>query len=203
MALSFLLAVAAVPATTAGADSPYDWGYTGGSDPSRAPDSRDHWHCKTYFDIHHDWLNSAVEQLDGQTVMDRYDASSCGTSTDVVWIKSELDGIDGGEYRARSLCATHVSWGVCDQFWTQVDQPWFYVAAFSQGASDPSDWYSRNIQMAMRHEIGHTAGLHHYTGSLSSTYGVMNTVLVPNGTPGWLGYLAYKAFHEQLVDGNM
>lgn len=198
-----VVAVSLVAATSAVESSPYDWGYTGGSDSTRAPDSRDHWHCKTNFGLHHDWLNSAVEQLDAQTVMDRYDASSCGSSTDVVWVQTELNGIDGGEYIAQTLCATHVAWGVCDQFWSLIDQPWHYAAAFTYGGSDPSGWYSRNLQKTMRHQVGRTAGLHPWDGGLSSTFGAMNEATIPNGTPSWLTYLAFTSFQVGLVNGNV
>lgn len=198
-----LLAVALAPRTPVAAESAFDWGYTGGSDPNRAPDSRDHWHCKTNFGLHHDWLNSAMEQLDVQTVMYRQDASSCGSSTDVVWVQTALGGIDGGEYVAKTTCVDHVSWGVCDQFWVLIDQPWYYAAAFTYGSSDPGTWYARNLQARMRHEVGHTAGLHHWGGSLTSGFGAMNSATIPNGTSGWLTYLAYASFHEDLIDGNV
>lgn len=202
IALGVLVAAALVAGSTAAA-GPGDWGYTGGGDQTRAPDSRDHWHCKANFDLHHDWLDSAMEQLDVQTVMYRQDAGSCGSSTDVVWVKTALGGIDGGEYTSRTLCATHVSWGVCDQFWVQVDQPWYFLAAFSYGASDPGGWYSRNLQATLRHEVGRTAGLHPYEGNLNPGYGAMNQATIPNGTPGWLAYLAYTSTHVNLIDGHL
>jgi hypothetical protein len=187
------------------AAGPYDWGYLGGSDPTRAPDSRGHSHCKDHFDLHASELNAAMSQLEDQTVMWRVDAASCTSATDVVWIKTDLYGIDGGELAAKTVCASHVSWGVCEQHWVLIDQPLHYVLANTgaYGGSDPGGWYSLNLQKTMRHHVGRTAGLHPHTGSLSSTFGAMNQAWVPNGTSGWLTYLAYQPFQVDLIDGNV
>ena len=198
--LAAVIAVSAASVSASAGAGPTDYGYTGGSDPVRAPDSTDHWHCKDEFGIHHSYLNSAMQQLDDQTVMDRYDAGSCGSATDVVWVKTVLGGIDGGATEAKTVCVSHVSWGVCDQHWVLIDQPSIYARAFTDGSSDPGHWYAVNIQKTMRHELGHTAGLHHSTGSLNSTYQVMNTADVPNSNSSWLTYLAYAGLHEDLID---
>lgn len=182
---------------------PYDYGYQGGSDPVRKPDSRDHWHCKTHFDIHHDWLNSSMSQLGQQTVMWRVDASACSSSTDVAWIKTGLYGIDGGESVGKTFCVAHVSWGVCDQAWVLVDQPLHFQLALSLGGSDPGGWYTANLLMTLLHELGHTAGLHHATGPLSPTWGPMNSAFIPTGTSNWATYLAYKPFQTALIDANV
>ena len=203
LAVGLLVAAATLAVRTPAGAGPFDWGYTGGGDPTRAPDSRDHWHCKAHFSLHHDWLNSAVEQLDAQTVMYRQDASTCGSSTDIVWVQTALNGIDGGEHIAEATCAVHVTWGVCDQFWALVDQPGHYVAALAYGSPDPSGWYSRNLQRSLRHLVGRTAGLHPWTGPLNASFGAMNVAVVPNGTPGWLTYLAFDSFQAGLVDGNV
>jgi hypothetical protein len=206
-AISLALLVAALlvgaVARPAAADSPYDYGYTGGSDPVRTPDNRNHAYCQDHFDLHEDWQDAAMGQLDAQTVMSDDLQGSCTSATDVVWIKTALDGIDGGESIAKTTCATHVSWGVCDQAWVQIDQPQHYVLSATYGGGNPSGWYSLNLQVTMRHELGHTAGLHHWTGALSSTFGAMNIAFVPNGTSGWLTYLAYRPFQVDLIDEHL
>lgn len=153
----------------AAADTPYSYGYTGGSDPIRQPDSRDHWHCKDNFDTHRDWLDSAMSQLANQTVMSRSDASTCGSATDVVWVKTVLNALSNGASVGRTTCVSHVAWGVCDQFWIQIDQPKHFQLSASLGSSDPTGWYTINLQATMRHELGHSAGLHHYDGELDSS----------------------------------
>lgn len=202
LGVAALLLGSAPPA--AYADSPYDYGYTGGDDRNRQPDSRDHWHCKNYFDIHQDWLNSAMSQLDAQTVMYRQDSSSCGSLTDVVWIKTALNAIAGGQLVGRSTCASHVSWGVCEQFWIEIDQPLHYVLAFSLGPSDPGAWYDLNLTQTLRHELGHSAGLHHGpAGDLNPTWGAMIVAWIPNGNPNWLIYLAYQTFQVNLINSHL
>jgi hypothetical protein len=185
------------------AAGPYDYGYQGGAAPTRRPDSRDHWHCKSYFDLHHDWLDSSMEQLDQQTVMWRADAAACGSATDVVWMKTGLNGIDGGESLAATVCVAHAAWGVCDQAWVLVDQPLHFALARSLGGSDPGGWYTANLLKTLLHELGHTAGLHHASGPLSPTWGPMNTAAIPVGTPNWATYLAYKPFQVGLIDANV
>jgi hypothetical protein len=197
------LALVAVLGTQPASAGPYDYGYQGGSDPVREPDSRDHSHCKSHFDLHHDWLDSSMAQLGQQTVMWRVNAPSCGSSTDVVWIKTGLNGIDGGESVAKTVCVAHVSWGVCDQAWVFVDQPLHFALALSHGGGNPGGWYTANLLMTFLHEIGHTAGLHHALGPLSPTWGPMNTAFIPNGTPNWASYLAYKPFQTALIDANV
>lgn len=185
------------------AAGPYDYGYTGGSDPVRAPDNRAHDYCKDNFDVHQGWLDSAMDQLAGQTVMSDVALGSCASSTDVVWVKTALNGIDGGEFVAKTMCTSHVSWGVCNQAWVLVDQPKHYVLSSVYGGSDPNAWYTLNLQVTLRHELGHTAGLHHWSGALSSSYGAMNGAYVPNGTSGWLAYLAYQPFQVDLIDDHL
>jgi hypothetical protein len=182
---------------------PYDYGYTGGSDPVREPDNRSHSHCKTYFDVHHDWLNSTMAQLDSQTVMSKVDHGSCTSHTDVVWYKTALNGIDGGESVASTACVAHVSWGICEQSWVLVDQPLHFELALALGGGNPGGWYTANLLKTLLHEVGHTAGLHHATGPLSPTWGPMNTAFIPNGTPDWAAYLAYKPFQTGLIDANV
>lgn len=203
--IGFVFALLLAPAASSVADSPTDWGYTGGSDPIRAPDSRDHWHCKTHYPIEHQLLNSAMTQLDAQTVLSRNDSSSCGSSTDVVWVKTALCGIRNCGAYGKTICVSHAYWGVCDQFWVLIDQPLHYVQALTRpdAASNPGHWYSVNIQLTMRHELGHSAGLHHYTGPLHPYYGTMNSATVPNSVPGYLYYLLWGPIHMWLINSHM
>lgn len=192
-----------LPAAAASSEGPTSYGYTGGVDPVRAPDSRDHWHCKDNFDVNQDWLDSAMTQLDSQTVMSRHDAASCGSATDVVWVKTALNGLSGGASTGRATCVSHVAWGVCEQFWVQIDQPKHFVLAASEGGSNPSGWYSVNLQATMRHELGHTAGLHHYDGELDSAYGAMNSSWIPNGYSYTFQCLAYAGFQVTLINDHL
>jgi len=184
---------------------PNDWGYIGGSHPIRAPDSRDHWACKNgsvnLGERAH--LDAALDQLASQTVMTAHQSSTCGSATDVVWIATGQDGIDGA--LGRAVCVKHASWGVCEQFWVFYDPAMHFLAAFDQCSSDQcvADSYRLNLILTYRHELGHTAGLHHYVGLLSRPYGTMNSSWLPRGHPDWLWYLVYGDIHALLIDAHM
>lgn len=198
---SLTLALSIAVAPPAAADW-YQYGYTGGSDPIRFPDGNDHWYCKNYFDQHHEWIDAAMSQLDSQTDMYDVGSSSCSSSTDVVWVKTELNGIFGGEAVGAAECVAHVTWGVCDQYWLMIDQPQHFFAAYTNGGSDPGNWYSVNLQQTMRHELGHTAGLHHLSasGGLNPTVGAMISAWIPNGTSGWWAYFIYAPFQVGFIN---
>lgn len=169
----FLLVVSVVSyGFPASAYSPYDFGYTGGNDPIRAPDDREHRDCDFGTLPLAGRFRAGMQNLDGQTVMwDLFDLP-CRPYTDVVWIERPLGGVPLSALGYTS-CQSHAYWGVCDQFAVQIDPTQHFLAALGSCASRfPSGtsqyntcvaWeYDVNLEMTIRHELGHSVGLHHY-----------------------------------------
>lgn len=199
--LLLLIAVACVPPAP-----PY--GYQGGSDPIRFPDGADHWYCmlpgmspETQAD-----LRSAMQNLDGQTEMYDVDAGpTCATSTDVVWVAAEWGAIDGAY--GRYQCVSHSYWGVCDQAWVMFDQTAHFISAIQYNQTygdDIGSAYELNLNITYRHELGHSAGLHHYQTNQGANpaYGAMVSAWVrPIGSLArQLQFLAYNATQVQQIN---
>lgn len=135
--------------------------------------------------------------------MTAHHSSACGTSTDVVWIEAELNGLDGA--LSQAICVKHASWGVCDQFWVFYDPAMNFLTALDRCSTNQcvAHTYRINLVLTYRHELGYTAGLHHYVGSLNKSYGTMNSNWVPQNHPDWLWFLVYGGIHVLLIDLNM
>ena len=195
--LVVLVSVAVLAPSPASAD---EYGYPGGTSPLRYPDSADHWECKhssvpsgSLGD-----LDTATDLLDTQTVMTDYHAGACASSTDVVWIAVGWGDLDGS--LGRTVCVSHVYWGVCDVFWVMFDQTSHFIIAQNVGGDIGAN-YNLNLNITYRHELGHSAGLHHVTGSLSPGPGAMNSAWVnPDVVSNWWAYLVYGDHHVSHIE---
>lgn len=226
LAVTFVLS-RAVPAS---ADSPYDWGYTGGSDPIRSPDDQEHRSCEFGSTTLSARMSGAMTNLDGQTDMwDLFD-NPCQSFTDVLWVETGLNGAAGAY--GYTECLTHSAWGVCDQFAIYVDPALHYFQALdSCGARYASGtpaynscvaWeYDVNLELTFRHELGHSAGLHHYYNyvwmppfwvyndysqlpMLTSSWRTMVSAWVPYGAGHTkANFTAYNSTHVGLINANV
>jgi hypothetical protein len=183
-------AIALTPAQSASADP---FGGEPGGYPWRA-DSRDHWYCfHPSIPGGSQWVfHDAMANLDAQTVMwDRF-ASSCGSSTDIIY----MDNPDlGYGIAGAALCWTLApgSSSVCDQFWVALD-PW-EIANFWQPTYAPLDTH---IQQNIRHETGHTTGLTH-NGTPTSA---MRSGLLPDlGFYNFVWMLYESPHHVDHING--
>lgn len=101
--------------------------------------------------------------LDDTTVMyDQY-TGTCGTATDVVWVRDDAHADPyGNPVRGANYCVRWSYWSVCDQYWTVVNQlEIFYNSATYSPGSDLGANFEINMIKTIRHELGHSAGVSH------------------------------------------
>ena len=98
------------------------------------------------------------------------------------------------------ICISFVSSGVCGNGWVLIDQAGHYVVTGACGGGQPV--YDVNMQLSMRHELGHIAGLSH-TGATTTcgppTAG--DDAMVSDWSPASLLWLDYNPHHIGHVDG--
>jgi hypothetical protein len=96
-----------------------------------------------------------MSHLDDATDMYDVEAGSCGSSTDVVWVYAGIaDGV-----RGIANCAVWLAYAVCDQFWVRIDNVLHFYYTLECGGD--GSIFELNMVQAVRHELGHTAGLSH------------------------------------------
>ena len=126
----------------------------------------------------------------------------------------------------------HSAWGVCDQFWPVIDLTLhFFEALSSRGARYVSGsgtfntcvaWeYDVTLDLTIRHELGHSAGLHHYWNyvfnppfyvynvysqppQLTSSWRTMVSAWVPYGAGHTKSnFLGYNSTHVGIINANV
>lgn len=145
-------------------------------------DGADHWYCRTSSAAAEvTQINGAMATLDSQT--DMYDVNSgtsCGSSTDVVWIRdddSRMDMDNNGTLetvvRGQVSCVSYAFWAVCDQYWLSYNMVKIFndTAAHVPGtpAGPFTDNFNVGVAKTMAHELGHTTGLQHNTLATTAT----------------------------------
>lgn len=140
--------------------------------------------------------------LDSRTIMSDAYTSQCtddGIATDVAWIK---DGTyNSTEPLGYAPCVHYQSSTVCDGFWAIIYQAGHYVV--TGDCNGGGDMYERNMKVSMRHELGHTVGLHHYpptNGLCEAPFGTdaMVSDWIPRGYTN--EFYDYNSTHKGEVD---
>lgn len=144
----------AIPGPAPAAADPFGW--EPGA-PNLLADSLDHWYCTPAIaESNRTHYNSAMAHLDAAT--DLYDVNSgdsCGSSTDVAFIETDLNGPLG-----RAQCVSAVpNTLLCDSAWVLVDNAEHWSTAAYCGSSAAE--LTGNFIITTRHELGHTVGLSH------------------------------------------
>ncbi len=171
--------------TTVLAD-PYGW-----PNPGYTPDGYDHGDCYSSVpSADQFYMAEAMEYLDSRTNLYNYHSSTCGDSTDVVWVPSDLPGSRGA-----AVCARWASYEyrVCDQFWLQYDTAQIYseTLTYNTDGDNGGNFYA-NFRKTLRHELGHSVGLSH-----SNDRGdAMETGWVPTQ----LRYVTYDDHHRDHIN---
>jgi Peptidase M66 len=156
-----LVATALVVGSLPTGASPY------GADPGGVgyyPDSTDHWYC---FDSSVPGANrarydSAMANVDAQTVMYDVVAGSCGYSTDVKYYEANPIPFVDPNTRGWAPCHHTVIYAFCDQVLVFVNpaQIWIENGGFGGDATQ----FEVNYHKTIRHETGHSIGLGHWNG---------------------------------------
>ncbi len=172
--------------------SPY--GFDAGA-PEYLPDSQDHWFCydQTVPSGDRPRYASAMDYLDLATSMyDQY-ATSCGTSTDIVFAHNSpicVPDFGCSGIRGYTPCDRWIgAYGLCDKFIVYVDP--LYIFTKSGGFNGPPGLFDNNFAATIRHEIGHTGGLSHHTG------GNADAMISGQVSTSWayLGYASHDICH--------
>lgn len=106
------------------------------------------------------FITSSMDYLDLATdLWDVNHGTTCGSTTDIVWIDQDLDVYEspGTRVFGATYCVNGSN-GVCNIFHANVDNQ--EVCQVTCG--DPG-WYSNARMHNVRHELGHTVGLQHDT----------------------------------------
>ncbi len=172
--------------------SPYGADFGG---PGYYPDSTDHWYC---FDssvpaVNRARYDSAMVNVDIQTVMYDVATGSCGYSTDVKYYEANPIPFVDPATRGWAPCHHVVIYALCDQVLAFVNpaQIWIQNGGFGGDALQ----FEVNYQKTIRHETGHSIGLGHSSGVHALASGP-----VPINY-GYLFYTAHDACHVNAFLG--
>jgi hypothetical protein len=164
-------------------------------------DGADHWYCiNTGMDTDNvNRINAAMANLDTQTDMYDVYTSTCGTSTDILWIRND-SMVDpyGNPARGVTNCLTWASWGVCDQYWIQFNQLEVFYEAVTYYPNDIGNNFGINMAKTLCHELGHSTGLVHNNDNGATGGGIDCMVSGPVPT-SWY-YDVYNAHHVGHVN---
>ena len=175
-----------------------DYGDDQPAGPGYYPDSTDQWYCfnSSVSTGNRPYINDSMAYLD--TMTNQYDVytSTCGTSTDNVWVNQDLNGSLG--YAPCWKWANEAA-HICDQVLTIVSEIDHFEAAGTCGAS--ANQLVNNYVISTRHELGHSVGLAHvpYYQDFDPCYGTnpaANDAMVSDwimGSP-WT-YWTYSTHH--------
>lgn len=190
LCIALAVAIAIGHGTPAGAD---DWGYSNddGNGPVQVPDSLDHAYC---FDAsvpssRRPVYTGSMAYLDDTTAFSDV-AVSCSSITDVAFYEADL----GSGIRGYSPCQKWVTWGVCDRTNVYVNAAEIFRNTGACGGGQPR--FDVNLITTIRHEIGHTVGLHHIpaVGALCGPP-AGDDAMTSDFTPVSLDWVDYNAHH--------
>jgi hypothetical protein len=158
------------------------------------PDSADDWYC-FYTNIpdvqpYHD----AEAYLDSATDMYRVYTSTCGPSTDKMFLRNDaLTDSMGNPLRGIAQCVT-ANVFVCDAYWVAVNYAEIWNNTVAHGGD--SNNLNLNINKTARHETGHTAGMWHpVTGNQAPCGADVVDTMVQGWVPTDFTYLVYNSHH--------
>lgn len=133
--------------------------------PGYVADGADHWYCYTsaFDSTNRSRAAASMAYLDDTTDMyDVYAGATCGTSTDVVWIRDDAHADPYGDpVRGANYCVAWTYFSVCDQYWTVINQLQIYFETLTYAPGDVGPNFEVNMVKTIRHELGHSAGLSH------------------------------------------
>lgn len=181
-------------------------GSTARADPFGYPnpgfyrDSSDHWFCfnsSVPAGTDRQRIRDSMSYLDDTTVMWDVETSTCGTSTDVVWVYGGAGGTPGV-----TTCVRWLAYAACDQFWVEINQPLHYTTTGQCGGG--ATMYDINMIQTVRHELGHTTGLSHLDPDLSLCTGYAGDDAMTSDFIGYitLDFTDYNTHHRNHVDNN-
>jgi hypothetical protein len=199
--LAALLIVGTCSVTHAGQVSADDYGYSNddGQGPVPLHDSDDHWYC---FDssVSATWreqYRQSMSYLDATTDLYATAAATCGASTDVAFLH-----VDFSTYALQGMtsCQSWAYWGVCDRNNVYIDPGNTLILTADCGAG--ADVFTINHIRVTRHELGHTAGLHHTpaVGTLCGTPFGTDAMTSDFTVKLSLGWTAYTQHHRDHID---
>lgn len=159
------------------------------------PDSADDWYCfyNNLPDVqpYHD----AEVYLDSATDMYRVYASTCGPSTDKMFLRNDaLTDSAGNPVRGIAQCVS-ASTFVCDAFWVAVNYAEIWANTVAHGGD--ANNLNLNISKTIRHELGHAAGMWHtpVAGSQAPCGADVTDTMVQGWVPTSFTYLVYNSHH--------
>lgn len=115
------------------------------------------------------FITSSMDYLDLATdLWDVNHGTSCGGTTDIVWIDQNLDQYESPGSRVFGVTyCVNGAYGVCNIFHANVDNN-----EVCQVTCGNSAWYSNARMHNVRHELGHTVGLNH--DSVGGTHAMLS-----------------------------
>jgi hypothetical protein len=176
-----------------------DYGYSNldGNGPVPVPDSQDHWFCFASVPeaAHRTIIRGSMSFLDDSTNMYDVESSSCGASTDV-WFRTQA--LASGAL-GLTTCQSWTYWSVCDRYNVYLEKDAFIsVGAACDSSADVIEF---NYVHTVRHEIGHTAGLHHVAPYKSVCTGIAGSDAMSSDwvNTNWL-FVTYSQHHVNHVN---
>jgi hypothetical protein len=171
----------------------------GHPNPGFLADSADHNYCfaSGTSASHQSAARGSMGYLDDTTDMWDWEANSCGSMTDVVWVFGPAAADDGSPVRGRTYCVSWRSWGICEQYWLVVNPAEIFsnTATCGGGAAN----YDVNLVKTIRHELGHSTGLSHSTpGGCNNATG--DDSMVSSHVSTDLKWTTYSTHHRDHVN---
>jgi hypothetical protein len=181
------------------AASAHGYGYSGTG--LYLPDSSDDWYC--FFNNIPDAqpYHDAEIYLDSATEMYRVYTSTCGPSTDKMFLRNDsLTDPSGNPARGVAQCV-NANVFVCDAFWVAVNYVEIWSNTVSRGGD--GDNFNFNVNKTIRHEVGHTAGMWHTPalGTQTPCGADVTDTMVQGWVATSLPYLLYNNHHICHVNG--
>lgn len=186
-----LVALFAPTAAFSGTAAAHPFGVDSGG-PGYVADGADHWFCFSSSlpnDGSRSMYYDAMAYLDERTDIYDMDAGSCGSATDVVYIRNDNLMVNGAPVRGFAPCMYYLIYAFCDQAWAGIN---YAAIANDSAVFAPGDFnnYIINAVKTVRHETGHTVGLSHQSYDDAMTSG-----WVDNNFWAWWVYSDHNRDH--------